>query len=122
VDRRFVVVVLPLVAIAVLSAGSVFLFRRRWRMDRTAARRAARLVEPDLVTPPRDARPPQRPWWGSPWLWIGVSAAFVVLGLLVWRGLLGGVFLFVPFVWLSRPRTPTVDPRSNGHARREGPV
>ena len=46
----------------------------------------------------------------------------VVLGLVVWPGLLGGIFLFVPFVWLSRPRAPVVDPRSNGHARREGPV
>jgi hypothetical protein len=45
----------------------------------------------------------------------------VVLGLLVWRPLLGGVFLFVPFVWISRPKAPGVDPRSNGHAKREGP-
>jgi len=35
--------------------------------------------------------------------------------------LLGGVFLFVPFVWLSRSQPPAVDPRSNGHAKREGP-
>jgi hypothetical protein len=122
VDRRFLVVALPFVAVALLTAGSALFFRRRWRMDRAAVNRAARLVEPDIVTPPRDARPPGRPWWGRPWLWIGVSAGFVVLGLVVWPGMLGGIFLFVPFVWLSRPRVPTVDPRSNGHARREGPL
>ena len=120
-DRRLVFVVVPFAAILLLSA-SVFVFRWRWRLDRAAVRRAARLVEPDIVTPPRDARPPRRPWWGRPWLWLGVSAVFVVLGLVVWPGLLGGIFLFVPFVWLSRPRAPVVDPRSNGHARREGPV
>jgi hypothetical protein len=122
VDRGdFVFVVLPFVALALLSIGSVALFRRRWRMDRAALRRAARLVEPDIITPPRDQAQPRRPWWGNPWLWIGVSAVFVVLGVFVWRGFLGGVVLFVPFVWLSRPKPPTVDPRSNGHAKRDDP-
>ena len=116
-----VFVVLPFVALALFSIGFVMLFRRRWRMDRAALRRAARLVEPDIVTPPRDRAEQRRPWWGSPWIWVGVSAVSVVLGLLVWRGLLGGVFLFIPFVWLSRSKAPTVDPRSNGHAKRDGP-
>jgi hypothetical protein len=89
-------------------------------MDRAVLRRAARLVEPDIVTPPRDPDEQPRPWWGNPWLWVGISAGSVVSGLVVWRGLLGGVFLFVPFVWISRSKTPTVDPRSNGHAKREG--
>ena len=114
-------VVLPFVALALFSIGSVMLFRRRWRMDRAAMRRAARLVEPDIITPPRDRAEPGRPWWGNPWIWVGVSAVSVVLGLLVWPGLLGGVFLFIPFVWLSRSKAPTVDPRSNGHAKRDGP-
>jgi hypothetical protein len=122
VDRRFVFVAAPFVAILALSAASVFLIRRRWLMDRATVRRATRLVEPDIATPPLDARPSPRPWWGRPWFWIGGSAVFVVLGLVVWEGLLGGIFLFVPFVWLSRPKAPTVDPRSNGHAKREGPV
>jgi hypothetical protein len=122
VDRGdLVFVVLPFVALALFSIGFVALFRRRWRMDRAAMRRAARLVEPDIITPPRDPGEPPRPWWGNPWLWVGVSAGSVVLGMVLWRGFLGGVFLFVPFVWLSRPRAPTVDPRSNGHAKREGP-
>jgi hypothetical protein len=120
--HRFVTVAVPFAAIAVASVAAVFLFRWRWRMDRASLLRAARLVEPDIVTPPRDAPPLPRAWWGRPLLWIGVSAVFVVLGVVVWPGLLGGIFLFVPFVWLSRPRAPTVDPRSNGHARREGPV
>jgi hypothetical protein len=122
VDRGdLVFVVLPFVALALFSVGFVALFRRRWRMDRAAMRRAARLVEPDIVTPPRDQGQERRPWWGHPWLWVGTSAGSVVLGLMVWRGLLGGVFLFVPFVWMSRSKAPTVDPRSNGHAKREGP-
>lgn len=121
-DRRdLLFVVLPFAALALFSVGFVVLFRRRWRMDRAALRRAARLVEPDIITPPRDPGQQPRPWWGNPWLWVGISAAFVVLGLVVWRGLLGGVFLFVPFVWLSRSKAPTVDPRSNGHAKRDGP-
>ena len=115
-------VVLPFVALALLSAGFVFVLRRGWRMDRAAFRQAARMVEPDLVTPPRDPKASKRPWWGNPWLWIGVSALFVVLGLIVWLGFFAGVFLFVPFVWLSRPKVSTVDPRSNGHAKRDGPV
>jgi apolipoprotein N-acyltransferase len=116
-----VFVVLPFVALALFSIGFVALFRRRWRMDRAALRRAARLVEPDIVTPPRDPGRHGLPWWGNPWVWVGISAVSVVLGLVVWRGLFGGVFLFVPFVWLSRAKEPAVDPRSNGHARREDP-
>ena len=114
-------VVLPFVGLALFSIGFVVLFRRRWRMDRATTRRAARLVEPDIITPPRDQAQRRRPWWGNPWIWVGVSAVSVALGLLVWPGLWGGVFLFIPFVWLSRSKTPTVDPRSNGHAKRDGP-
>jgi hypothetical protein len=122
VDRAdLVFVVLPFVALALFSIGFVALFRRRWRMDRAAVRGAARLSEPDIVTPPRNPGPQRRPWWMNPWLWVGISSASVVLSLVVWRGLLGGVFLFVPFVWLSRPKAPAVDPRSNGHAKREDP-
>lgn len=115
-------VVLPLVVLALISAGFVMVFRRGWRMDRSAFRRSARIVEPDLVTPPRDPPAPKRPWWGNPWLWVGVSTLFVILGLVVWLGFFGGVFLFVPFVWVSRPKASMVDPRSNGHAKRDGLV
>jgi hypothetical protein len=111
---------LPIVVLALLAAGAAVTLRRRWHRDRAAARRAARLVEPDLVTPPRNPPSPRRPWWGSPWLWVGVSAAFLVLGLVVWPGLLGGVFLFIPFVWVSRPKPDRMDPRTNGHAKRGG--
>lgn len=119
-DLLFVVV--PFVMLAALSIGSVLILRRRWRMDRAAMRRAARLVEPDMVTPPRDAQPAAHPGWANPWLWVGVSAAFVVLGFVAWPALFGGVFLFIPFVWMSRSKPPTMDPRSNGHAKRERPV
>ncbi len=115
-------VALPFVVLAALSIGSVLLLRRRWRMDRAAMRRAARLVEPDIVTPPRDAQPVPRPWWSTPWIWVGISTACVLLGWLVWPGFFGGVLLFMPFVWGSRSKPQTMDPRSNGHAKREGPV
>jgi hypothetical protein len=111
---------LPVVVLVGLLAVAVVAVRHRRDADRAAARRAARLVEPDLVSPPRDPSPAVRPWWGSPWLWIGVSAAFVVLGLVVWPGLFGGVFLFIPFVWVARPRPDRMDPRTNGHAKRDG--
>jgi hypothetical protein len=122
VNQDLLYVVLPFVTLALLSFGVVYLYRRRWRMDRAAVRRAARMVEPDIVTPPRDPRPPPRPWWGSPRLWVAVSVVFVLLGIFVWPVLFGGVFLLVPFIWLSRPQASTMDPRSNGHAKREGPA
>lgn len=78
---------------------------------------AGRFVEPDLAAPPRDAPQPERPWWGNPWLWVAVCAVFVVLGVVVWPGLFGGTFLFLPFIWVGRPRRPA-DPRSNGHSAR----
>jgi hypothetical protein len=58
-----------------------------------------------------------RPWWGSPWLWLIVSAVFTLLGIVVWPGLFGGTFLFLPLVWIARARPPTMDPRTNGHGR-----
>ena len=111
---------LPVIVLVVVLAAAVAMVRHRRDLDRAAAQRAARLVEPDLISPPRDPSPPARPWWGSPWLWIGVSAAFLVLGLVVWPGLFGGVFLFIPFVWVTRPRPDPMDPRTNGHAKRDG--
>jgi len=113
-------VALPVLVLGLLVTGALVAVRRGWRLDNRAARRVAGPVEPDLVTPPRDRPPRRRPWWGNPWLWVGVSAAFVALGFLVWPGLLGGVFLFVPFVWVGRPRPDRMDPRTNGHAKRDG--
>jgi hypothetical protein len=56
----------------------------------------------------------RRPWWGNPWLWLGVSALSVALGLFVWPGLFGGFFLFLPFVWIRAPRRAG-DARGNGN-------
>lgn len=107
---------LPFIVLVALSAGFVVVFRQR-----AAARRSWRqrvLAEPDVAAPPRDVRPRSRPWWGSPWLWLGVCGVFAVLGLFVWPGLFGGTFLFLPFVWVWRPRRgPAMDPRTNGHSR-----
>lgn len=111
---------LPLLVLGLLVIGALAAVRRRWPPRARDALRAARLVEPDLVTPPRDRPRIRRPWWGNPWLWVGVSAAFAALGLLVWPGLFGGVFLFVPFVWVGRPKPDRMDPRTNGHGKRDG--
>lgn len=46
--------------------------------------------------------PAQRPWWGNPLLWVGVSAVFVLLGLFVAPKLFGFAFLFLPFIWIRR--------------------
>ena len=54
-------------------------------------------------------RAPGRPWWGNPLLWIGVCAAFAVLGLGIAPRLFGMVFLFLPFIWgggMRRRREP----------------
>jgi hypothetical protein len=47
---------------------------------------------------------PARPRWGSPLVWAGVCAVFALLGLVVAPRLLGGVFLFLPFVWIGGRR------------------
>jgi hypothetical protein len=46
----------------------------------------------------RGVRDPQRPWWGSPAVWIAASAAFVLVGVFVFPRLFGFTILFLPFV------------------------
>lgn len=106
--------VLPFITIVALGAGFFVVFRQR-----AAARR-------EMATPPRApaARPPRksmdRPWWGNPWLWVGVCAVSILLGLYVWPGLFGGVVLVLPFVWIGRPHHgPEMDPKTNGHTTRD---
>jgi hypothetical protein len=41
---------------------------------------------------------PQRPWWGRPGAWIGLSMVFVLVGVFAFPRLLGFTFLFFPFV------------------------
>jgi hypothetical protein len=102
---------LPFLTMAILTGGFVFVFRQR-----AAARRAALAAQP--ATTARPASPP-RPWWANPLLWLGVSLVSVLLGVFVWPGLFGFTFIAVPFVWWRRPKTSTVDPRSNGHTHRD---
>ena len=64
---------------------------------------------------------PERPWWGNPLLWLAVCVVFVLLGVFVWPGLFGVMFLFLPFVWVWRPRAAAVDPRTNGRTKRQDP-
>jgi hypothetical protein len=120
VDRReLIFAVLPFVVLVALGSGFWLVFRQR-----AAARRAGSRVDvsrtADRSAPPfpRSRGRAGRPWWGNPWLWVGVSAVFLVLGIFVWPGLFGGVFVFLPFVWVARSRSTEVDPRTNGHSRR----
>ena len=115
----WVFAVLPFVTSVALGFGFFVVFRQR-----AAARRAStpqHLTEPGLAAPPRDpGTPPPRPWWGNPLIWVGACLVSLVLGLVVWPGLFGGVFVFLPFVWISRPRhEPRMDPRTNGHTSRD---
>ena len=113
-------VLLPFITAAALGFGFFVVFRERAAARRSGA--ARRLVEPDLAAPPRDPGPaPDRPWWASAWIWLTACAVFLVLGIVVWPGLFGGTFLFLPFVWIWRPRRrPEIDPRTNGHGRAGG--
>jgi hypothetical protein len=121
VEARDVLLVLPFVVLITLGLGFLLVFRER-AAAQEVLRRQTRLAEPDLATPLRDSQPPERPWWGNPWLWVLVSLASVVLGIFVWPGLFGGTFLFLPFIWVWRPRRGRDgDPRSNGHGSRVDP-
>lgn len=119
--RELILVALPFIVAVTLGAGFLLIFRER-AAARDVLRRRAQLAEPDLATPLRDPRPPDRPWWGNPWLWLLVCVVFVMLGTLVWPGLFGGTFFFLPLVWIWRPRRGReVDPRTNGHGSRVDP-
>jgi hypothetical protein len=121
VEARDVLLVLPFVVLITLGLGFVLVFRQR-AAAQEVLRRRSQLAEPDLATPLRDSQPAERPWWGNPWLWVLVSLASVALGIFVWPGLFGGTFLFLPFIWVWRPRRGRDgDPRSNGHGSRVDP-
>ncbi len=105
-DDAWVYAIIPFVTMAVLTFGVVVVVRQR-----AASRRTPASAE-------RSTRP--RPWWGSPWLWIGITVVAVFLGAFVWVGLYAIVLVVVPLVVWQRPaRGPAVDPRTNGHAHRD---
>jgi hypothetical protein len=118
--RDLVFLALPFIVAIALGVGFLLVFQQRAAIDQAIHRRA-QLAEPDLATPLRDPKPPTRPWWGNPWLWLAVSVGFVLLGIFVWPGLFGGTFFFLPFIWIWRPRQREVDPRTNGHGSRTDP-
>ena len=116
VDRVYAI--LPFVVLVVLGAGFAFVFRERATARRGWTER--RIVEADVATPPRDAVTTGRPWWRGAWPWIAVCAVSVVLGYVVWPGLFAVPVLALPVAWFRRPRREhPVDPRTNGHAKRE---
>ena len=47
---------------------------------------------------------PERPWWGMPGVWIGLSMVSVLVGLVAFPRLLGFTFLFFPFVVMRSVR------------------
>jgi hypothetical protein len=104
-DDAWVYAIIPFVTMAVLTFGVIVVVRQR-----AASRRTAASVE----------RSAPRPWWGSPWLWIVITVVAVFLGAFVWVGLYALVLAVVPLVVWQRPsRGAAVDPRTNGHARRD---
>ena len=118
---ELILVALPFIVAITLGVGFLLVFRER-AAAHEVLRRRAQLAEPDLATPLRDPKPRERPWWGNPWLWLLAAAVFVVLGIYVWPGLFGGTFFFLPFIWVWRPRRGRdVDPRANGHEKRQDP-
>ena len=107
--------ILPFVTIVALGLGFLMVFRQR---------AAARRTLPVQAVGAARSRPPRpavgRPWWGSPWLWVAVCTVSILLGLVVWPGLFGGVVIVLPFVWIRRPRhEPPMDPRTNGHTTKD---
>ena len=113
-ERAGITFVLPVLTALSLGVELVLTFRQQWAVRRRTKPRM--LVEPGLDAPLAPAsRAPSRPWWGNPWLWLGVCAVFAALGAFVVPGFFGGTFLFLPFVWIWRPNDAPPDPRSNGH-------
>ncbi len=110
--RDLILIALPFIVAITLGVGFLLVFRERAAAQDTMRRRA-QLAEPDLATPLRDRKPPERPWWGNPWLWLLVGVVFVLLGLYVWPGLFGGTFFFLPGE--GSDRRPAVPVRDRGH-------
>lgn len=54
----------------------------------------------------------ERPWWGSPLVWLAVGAAMVLLGVFVLPQFFGGaVFVLFPFFWVGGRRVRRVPSR-----------
>ena len=66
----------------------------------------------------RSIRDPERPWWGSPVVWVAASLSFLLLGLFVFPRLFGFTILFLPFL-LARSFGRR---RPEDHERREPPA
>jgi hypothetical protein len=115
-----VFVVLPFVVAVSLGLGFWAVFRQRASMRRAGAARPPR-ARADIPAPARP-QPLHRPWWAHPALWMAVSATFLLLGIFVTPRLLGGVVIFLPFLWIGgwpRSRPPRPDPSRNGSRSRD---
>ena len=108
-ENAWIYAALPFITMAALTVGFVVVFRQRRKTQRALG-----------VVPRTEARPHVR-WWERPVVTLAIVVVAVVLGTAVWPGLYALALLAVPSLWRRRPRrTPTVDPRSNGHAHRDG--
>jgi ABC-type Fe3+ transport system permease subunit len=108
-ENAWIYAILPFVTMAVLTVGFIVVFRQR-----SKTRHAFRTDRGPSSEPPR-------PWWLRPWAWLVVIAVAVVLAVFVSPWLMAVALIVVPFAWRARPRRrPTVEPRTNGHAHRDG--
>lgn len=85
---------LPVILLVVAFAGMAFLLRSMGFRPVAS--------EPEEERSEWERLP--RPWWGNPLVWLAVSAVLVLLGLFVAPHFLGGIFLFLPFLWIGRWR------------------
>jgi hypothetical protein len=108
-ENAWIYAALPFITMAALTVGFVVVFRQRRRTRRALGDRR-----------PSGTRPEGR-LWERPVVPLAVMVLAVMLGTAVWPGLYLLAVLAVLSLWRRRPRrTRTVDPRSNGHAHRDG--
>jgi hypothetical protein len=56
----------------------------------------------------------RRPWWGNPLIWLAAAAIFLILGLFVAPHFLGGIVIFLPFLWIWPRRESRRDSDDSG--------
>jgi hypothetical protein len=107
-ENAWVYAILPFLTMTALLVGFVIVFRQRAKTRRA-------------LGAGRAPRAPRRPWWERPWVWLATFALAVTLAVTVWPWFAALAVVAIALGWRTRPRrTPTVDPRSNGHAHHDG--
>src|SRR5436305_14964067 len=96
-DNAWVYAILPFITVVLLTAGFVVAYRQR-----SAGRWAALAAHPQRRLAPR-------PWWSSPWLWLGVGVVSMVLAVCGWAWLFGFTFVAIPRAGIGRLRAEAVE-------------